>query len=284
MSNDFKILPTVNGTSVSLSTHMHPASDLLTAIKTVDGAASGLDADLLDGSHATAFAASAHTHTAMSAADILTAIKTVDGSTSGLDADLLDGINSSAFVRSDVDGYLTAALAFGGEGYQIRLDANTFNGIYFNSPAIQGGIETDDSTGMKVGLNTNKPVNLIQNNANRIMFDTAGRTMVAVDADKVARIQPSESFTVANNGVQNLGSGMNFLFIMCSSEISMAIYILYGANHAVYEVSDPSNIYSVTKGTASSHNIYWDATAGQYQLENKRGANRGYWVFSLARI
>lgn len=38
------------------------ASIILSRVKTVDGTGSGLDADLLDGSHASAFAASAHTH------------------------------------------------------------------------------------------------------------------------------------------------------------------------------------------------------------------------------
>ena len=38
------------------------AAEILTAIKTVDGAASGLDADLLDGNHASAFALATHTH------------------------------------------------------------------------------------------------------------------------------------------------------------------------------------------------------------------------------
>ncbi len=38
------------------------ASEILTAIKTVDGSGSGLDADLLDGNHASAFALASHTH------------------------------------------------------------------------------------------------------------------------------------------------------------------------------------------------------------------------------
>ena len=38
------------------------ASEILTAIKTVDGAGSGLDADLLDGNHSSAFATSGHNH------------------------------------------------------------------------------------------------------------------------------------------------------------------------------------------------------------------------------
>ena len=38
------------------------AADILSKIKTVDGAASGLDADLLDGQQASAFSQPGHTH------------------------------------------------------------------------------------------------------------------------------------------------------------------------------------------------------------------------------
>ncbi len=40
------------------------AAEILTAVETVDGAGSGLDADLLDGNHASAFAAASHGHAA----------------------------------------------------------------------------------------------------------------------------------------------------------------------------------------------------------------------------
>lgn len=72
------------------------AASLLTLLKTVDGAASGLDADLLDGNHAAAFLTAA-TYTA---ADILAKLLTVDGAGSGLDADLLDGSSSAAFATA----------------------------------------------------------------------------------------------------------------------------------------------------------------------------------------
>jgi len=48
------------------------AADVLTAVKTVDGAGSGLDADLLDGTEAAGFAPVVHTHpssTAVTAVD-----------------------------------------------------------------------------------------------------------------------------------------------------------------------------------------------------------------------
>jgi len=82
------------------------AAAILTLLKTVDGAASGLDADLLDGSHASSFLTTA-TYTA---ADILTKLKTVDGTGSGLDADKLDGNEATAFATAAQGTKADAAL------------------------------------------------------------------------------------------------------------------------------------------------------------------------------
>lgn len=88
---------------------------LLTKLKTVDGASSGLDADLLDGQHGSYYLPSA----SYTAAEILTRLKTVDGAGSGLDADTLDGHHSTAFATTaDIttvdDNALAYAIAFGG--------------------------------------------------------------------------------------------------------------------------------------------------------------------------
>ena len=72
------------------------AAGLLTLIKTVDGATSGLDADLLDGNHASYYLPAA----SYSAADILAKLLTVDGAGSGLDADKLDGLSSDGFATA----------------------------------------------------------------------------------------------------------------------------------------------------------------------------------------
>jgi len=61
------------------------AAALLAKLLTVDGAGSGLDADLLDGQQGSYYA------------DVLTKLLAVDGSGSGIDADLLDGQHGSFF-------------------------------------------------------------------------------------------------------------------------------------------------------------------------------------------
>lgn len=111
------------------------AAALLTLIKTVDGATSGLDAELLDGNHASAFLPAA----TYSAADILAKLLTVDGVGSGLDADKLGGLSSTAFATAaqgakadtalqaaDASTILTAIKTVDGAG--SGLDADLLNG------------------------------------------------------------------------------------------------------------------------------------------------------------
>jgi hypothetical protein len=77
---------------------------VLSKLLTVDGAGSGLDADLLDGLSGASYALASSLSSYLlissyTAADVLAKLLTVDGAGSGLDADLLDG-QSSAFYQA----------------------------------------------------------------------------------------------------------------------------------------------------------------------------------------
>ncbi len=76
--------------AAKLNAASYTAGDVLAKLLTVDGAGTGLDADLLDGQHASAFASSTHNH---NAAYLGITAKAAD-------ADKLDGYDSTAFVRS----------------------------------------------------------------------------------------------------------------------------------------------------------------------------------------
>ena len=76
--------------AAKLNAASYTAADVLAKLVTVDGAGTGLDADLLDGQHASAFASSTHNH---NAAYLGITAKAAD-------ADKLDGYDSTAFVRS----------------------------------------------------------------------------------------------------------------------------------------------------------------------------------------
>lgn len=91
------------------------ATQLLTIVKTVDGTGSGLDADLLDGNEATAFAAASHVHagedittgtvadariasTITRDSEVFGIVLAADGAGSGLDADVLDGQSGAHYL------------------------------------------------------------------------------------------------------------------------------------------------------------------------------------------
>jgi len=113
-------------------------SEILAAIKTLDGTGSGLDADLLDGQEASAFATAAQGTLADSATQPGDNISTLtndsgftgdqtaadiralgffdasnDGAASGLDADLLDGNHASAFATAAQGSAADSALQSG---------------------------------------------------------------------------------------------------------------------------------------------------------------------------
>jgi len=88
------------------------ASEILTSIKTVDGAGSGLDADLLDGQEATAFAAASHTHTASNITDFDTEVSNntaVTANTAKVTNATHTGDVTGATALTLSDGVVTAA-------------------------------------------------------------------------------------------------------------------------------------------------------------------------------
>lgn len=116
------------------------AAEILSRLLTVDGAGSGLDADLLDGANGATYLDRAN-HTgsqaqatitnlvadlaakldtaSYTAADVLAKLLTVDGAGSGIDADLLDGNSSAAFATA---GHTHAASAITSPAALTRTD------------------------------------------------------------------------------------------------------------------------------------------------------------------
>lgn len=97
------VVKSINGTAPDASGNIvldledMTAAEILAAIKTVDGAESGIDADTLDGKHATAFANASHNHNGVYA----TADHTHD---SYLTAAALDGLATTESVNTALAG------------------------------------------------------------------------------------------------------------------------------------------------------------------------------------
>lgn len=157
-----------NGEPLLKSTYT--AADILTKIKTVDGAGSGLDADSLDGVSFTGFVAAG----SYTAADVLTKIKTVDGAGSGLAADT--AINSTGtgtvpylgevglrLLRGEVDisGYIISGSEFTvTKGAAGVFTINFTNPFTVNPMVILGSIDYFSSAAWVARTNSYCTINI----------------------------------------------------------------------------------------------------------------------------
>jgi hypothetical protein len=159
-------------------------SEILPTLLEHDGAGSNIDADLLDGNHANAFALSSHVHageaiTSGIVADaridpalardneILPIVLAGDGNGSGLDADLLDGLHANYFAPSShahsgeqitsgtiADARIAANLArdneilpivLAGDGSGSGLDADLLDGYHANAFALSSHVHAGEA-------------------------------------------------------------------------------------------------------------------------------------------
>jgi hypothetical protein len=132
-------------------------------VAAADGSGSGLDADLLDGQSAGAFAGATHAHSGdditsgtvdesvidvliARVADVFDIVLAADGSGSGLDADLLDGQSAGAFAAASHvhsgDDITSGTVAEGRIAAAIARDAEIL-GIVTGSDGTGSGLDAD---------------------------------------------------------------------------------------------------------------------------------------------
>lgn len=104
------------------------------------------------------------------------------------------------------------------------------------------------------------------NASNQWSLDVSGTTSVTALANAVFQFSATAVF-----------SGL--VVVANSQDGQIAMFLCGGGN--VDEVSDPGNVYSKTKDTASSNNLYYDSGSGEYRLQNKTGATRNYYIFGV---
>jgi hypothetical protein len=138
---DADLLDGQHASAFAPATHTHVPTQV-----SPQGHGSGLDADTVDGKHASEFAASSHQH---APADI-----DPQGHTSGLDADLLDGQHASAFAPAShthpdatptSSGFLSAADKAKLDGIQpgAEVNQNAFSRVLVGSTAVEADTKTD---------------------------------------------------------------------------------------------------------------------------------------------
>lgn len=86
----------------------------------------------------------------------------------------------------------------------------------------------------------------------------------------------------ANGAVFQFSDASAFSGMVCvvnTTDGAIALFLCGGGQ--VGEVSDPSNVYSKTKDTASSTNLYYDGATSEYRMQNNTGGSRTYNIFSV---
>jgi hypothetical protein len=101
-----------------------------------------------------------------------------------------------------------------------------------------------------------------------------------IDTDAASALQlKSIRTTIADNATLTLGYDIKFLFIVDATNGNGALFMLRGGANATQELLDPSAVFSATKDTASSFNVYYESS--NYYIQNKRGASKNLTLFTL---
>ncbi len=85
--------------------------------------------------------------------------------------------------------------------------------------------------------------------------------------------------SLADNATLALGYDIKFIFIVDATNGNGALFMLRGGVNSVQEIFDPSAVFTATKDTASSFNVYYESS--NYYIQNKRGAARNLALFTL---
>jgi len=150
---------------------------------------------------------------------------------------------------------LTIGVNAGAGGYTaLIMQLSEESGGYATIQAVQ-------SSGSAYGTLALNPV------AGNVTVTGSGRLIAPTQ-------QPGNGVTMANESVSNLSafvSTTNGLLIIVNSTSGVcAIFQMRGGVNTVNEISDPSGVFSHTKDTATSINVYYD---GGYKVQNRMGGS-----------
>lgn len=205
-------IPSIASTYLTIASYT--AADVLTKLQTVDGAGSGLDADLLDGFEASYFLPAAN----YTAADVIAKLLTVDGAGSGLDADTLDGLQASAFFPASGVSAFGASLLDDTTAAAARTTLGLGSASTQNTGTAAGTIPIRDGSGNIPGnvtgsagsantLTTARTLTLTGAVQATLSFDGSGNVSaaatVANDSHSHTKVANFGNFTAPFNNAAN---------------------------------------------------------------------------------
>jgi hypothetical protein len=147
------------------------ATEILNALKTVDGPGSGLNADLLDGANGDYYLEYSNFTNVPDATFVLNQIKTVDGTGSGLDADLLDGLHASEILSQAAN---SAASQIGDGSIQIVAGDALIGGGTFTTNQFTNQVITINHEDVSAQANVDNADGSVLQDIN---FDTFGHVV-----------------------------------------------------------------------------------------------------------
>ena len=249
------------------------ASEILTALLTVDGTTSGLDADLLDGNHSTAFATAAQgtlADSALQSSDIGVTVQGYDA-TIVVDADIGSSVQAYDSNLTSFVGTFTLPTVDSTAGYVLKTDgAGTLSFVAQSaydesSVAITGGTingttigATTPSTGSFSSLNVG---------GSDVVVDTdIGSTVQAYDAD-TTKNDVANTFTA----VQTFDNGIIEEFTAVTSTSNATTCNMQDGTNFSHTMTENttftfSNPASTGKVSAFTLKIVQDASASGYTV------------------
>ena len=103
-----------------------------------------------------------------------------------------------------------------------------------------------------------------------------------IDVDSAGALQlASVAVAMADAEVKSLPSFIGVYLIIDMTNGNVAMFAIRGGVYGTQEIFDPSSVFSTTKDTATSFNVYYDTG---YKLQNNRGASKSVLMFRLGSI
>jgi len=252
------------------ATQDQTASEILTLLKTVDGATSGLDADLLDGQQGSYYLD--YGNFANTAA-LLTDILSIDGSGSAIDADLLDGSHKSdilAQAANDAEDLI-------GNG---RIEIESGSGL-----TGSGGFNLNDFANTTVTLShadtssVSDVSNSLPNVVTGLTFDTFGHVQTVTSSDLDGRYYtetesdsifvPQTTQVIAGDGLTGGGALSANVTVSHDDTSSVANIGLTGGNVLTGLTFDTFGHVTARTSTNLDGRYYTETELDNGQLDNR---------------
>lgn len=185
-----------------------------------------------------------------------------------------------AYNASDPTDASTVQIEVDATKAYLKADRASGSGTYraleiWTSGAVQQSIATTGIATFTANVQAPAFADATQTAMNVRMFIPTG------DGSSAGLVNDNDKAAIL--GVTGHGAGTRATLLITDDANRFAIYNLRGASDATAENLDPGAAYSVTKDAAGTTNIYWDAGNNRYELQNKTGATRGYWIHALTQ-